>query len=486
MVVVSIAVTLLFIIRQQQTQVGEMSQGDRANKSGDATISSSNASQRAPGLASREDRSKATNTSPSLGFLVNDEISDVGQLAELIEIANELWDKEGISALQLVYDTIGDEALRETLMGFILYQAIESGHKEVFNSALELDGSARRWTLHEVVTQWAQIDPQSTVEAVWALDSTDPSLRILQRRTVWEWAKIQPSELLTNMEAVPDNIRDFAQEKALLALAREVPEAAIEYLPNFSGSKREVTVAKEIVKSLTSRNPDLAVEWVNSYRFSNSEQKRQVVETTFRTFAQVAPERAFQAALKQPREFAQGGMESIVIAEVAKTNISQAANLLSEVRDDSQTIYDAYLATAQAMVRSHLEFDRALELGKQLPHWHDDFYHALFIQWRAYHPVQLLDRLERVPLDHRSHAAYSVIVNNTVSLVLDSDQVQKARAYLNEDHLERVDNLPKHHVNTVQFPTHDEVVYSEEELAEIEAKYNAVRNEVKLRRSGDL
>ena len=138
------------------------------------------------------------------------------------------------------------------------------------------------------------------------------------------------------------------------------------------------------------------------------------------------------------------------------------------------------------MVQIHLEFDQALELGKQLPHWHDSFYRDLSIHWAAYHPVELLDRLEVVPADYRSQAAYSIIVNNSVSLVLDSQQIQRARAYLADDHLARVAALPKHYVSTVQFPTHEKAAYSPAELAELSEKSTAAQREVKLRRQGLL
>lgn len=483
--IISLTLILLFLPSQDRDGDGELSQ-DREFHSLDSSIQAK-FSENSEFAGSRDRDSRVEkNSNESLSSLVADDVADVGQLVELLRATEELWSHRGMSALQLIFDSVDDSAVRESLIGSILHEAMESGHKNVFSEALILKGEARRWVLHEIVTDWARKDPQSTVAAVWALAPTDPSIRMLQRRTVWEWAEIEPRKMLANMDVVPDNIRDFAQEKALLALTQIDPEAVVRYLKKFSGSSREATLAHAIAERWIEFNPSATLAWVGSHEFLTPGLRSKVFETAFRTYARVDPQCAFQTALKQRRPMGTGAIESIVIAEIAKSDTAHAASLLSQVRNEPHTVFNSYRATAQAMVQFHQEFDQALELGKQIPHWRETFYRDLSIHWAAHQPVELLDRLELVPVEYRSFAAYAIIVNNSVSLVLGSQQIQQARTYLNDDHLAQVSNLPKHYVSTVQFPTHGKVVYSPAELASIAAKSNAAQREVKLRRQGFL
>ena len=485
-VIASLALMSLFLATQERHHEDVELTRDLGTPSTDSPNSteSYDGSRNARTSDHKSEQSKTGNA--SLISLIEDDIADKAQLAELLQATNELWSEQGMSAMQLVHDSINDTALRETLVGSMLYSAMSDGHENVFSEALALEGGARRWILHEIVTDWARNDPASTVATVWALASTDPSIRMLQRRAVWEWAELEPRKMLANMNAVPDNIRDFAQEKALLALARIDPVAATEYLPNFFDSSREATLAHAIAEHWTKLSPMAALDWVESHPFSSSSMRAAVLETTFRTYADVDPQGAFEAALKQPKPLGKGAMESIVVAEIAKSDASHAANLLTEVRNEAYTVFNAYRDTAQAMVQFHHEFDQALELGKKLSHWHDSFYRDLTIHWASHQPVELLDRLELIPQDSRSYAAYSLIAVNSVSLVLDSQQIQRAQAYLNEDDLARVEALPKHFVNAVQFPTHPKAAYSPAELATLAAKSSAAQREIKLQRQGIL
>ena len=483
-VVASLAILLFFFPKQEQQGEREISQSQIPQSSESSRLSTTNNNEEIV----RADQSSRTdkNVTESLESLLSDDVADVGQLLELLQVTGKMWSEQGVSALQQIYDSIEDGSVRESVVGAILHQATTNGYEEVFTNALNLKGDARRWILHEIVTDWSQSDPRATVAAVWALPSADPSIRMLQRRTVWEWAEMEPRKMLANMDEVPENIRDFAQEKALVALARTDPEAVIGYLPDFAGSSREAALAYEIAENWTTHDPDEAFIWAQAQEFSRPELRKAVLETTLRSYARVDPQGAFDTARKHPRSMGQGGVETIVIAEIAKSDSAHAVNLLSQVRDEAHTVFNAYLNTAQAMVQFHLEFDQALELGKQVPHWNEHFFRQLSIHWANYQPVELLDRLDAVPSDYRSYAAYAIIAINSASLVLDTAQIQRARSFLNEEDLARVSKLPRHYVSTLQFPTHEKAAYSPAELAELSAKSSAAKREVKLRRQGLL
>ncbi|MYD45155.1 MAG: hypothetical protein F4W92_02225 [Gammaproteobacteria bacterium] len=483
-VVASLAILLFFFPKQEQQGEREISHSQIPQSSESSSLSNTNNNAEIvhADQSSRTDK-KVTE---SLDSLINDDVADVGQLLELLQVTGKMWSEQGISALQQIFDSIEDGSVRESVVGAMLHQATTDGYEEVFTNALNLKGDARRWILHEIVTAWSQSDPRATVAAVWALPSTDPSIRMLQRRTVWEWAEMEPRKMLANMDEVPENIRNFAQEKALLALARTDPEAVIGYLLDFSGSSREATLAHEIAEHWATHDPDEAFIWAQAQEFSTPELRRAVLETTLRSYARVDPQGAFDTARKHPRSMGRSGVETIVIAEIAKSDSVQAVNLLSQVRDEAHTVFNAYLNIAQAMVQFHLEFDQALELGKQVPHWNEDFYRRLSIHWAAHQPVEFLERLEAVPADYRSYAAYCIVANNSASLVLDTAQIQRAHSFLNEEDLALVSKLPRHYVSTVQFTTHEKAAYSPAELAELSAKSSAARREVELRRQGLL
>ena len=454
-IVIGVLVTIsinIALINKGSTAIGESEVPDNrqtATNNSDSRITNTEHEERGVQVPT----SRETDSPRTWETLVSDDQVDVGQIPELVQVALELHRQHGIAILDRVYDSIDDTVVRDAVASSILHQALENGFRATFDQAKRLDGEVRRWVLHEIVKGWARVDPQATFATVWSLSSTDPSLRMLQRRAVWEWAEGDPKTALTQLDSIPDNVRDFAEEKALLALARLTPTDAIEYLPKLSGSKRESTIAKEIVTSWVKLDPEACIQWLNSIRFSSPELKTDVTKTAFMAYARQAPEHAFQAALKQPTHLIEGGVEANVIAEVAKFDSGRARSMLSHVRDDATTMFNAYLYTGQELVRSHLDFDGAIELGDELPVWKDDYYSRLMMYWTSYHPIDLLVRMENLPSKHRSHAALCLISINKVTLELSSLQIEQAEEYLNENDLKKVRSLPKHYVNSIRVST---------------------------------
>ncbi len=389
----------------------------------------------------------------SLIALVSDDIDDRGQLIALTQTALSIQNEYGIESLAQIYDSIENPTVRDAVLSSVLHTAMQSGFRQTFEQAKSLSGDIRRWALHEIVQQWARSDPQATFETVWNLEPTDPSIRMLQRRAVWEWAKSDPKTALLEMDTIPDNVRDFATEKALFALARIAPWEATEYLAELSGSNREATLATEIVAHWTILNPEASIAWADEHSFSTEKLRRSVVSNAFQIYARDAPESALQAALRQPTHLIEGGMESVVIEEVAKQNSDLAVSMLSRVREDATTTFNAYLKVGREMARSHFEFDRAIDLGTKIPLWQDDYYVRLAMHWASFNPVDLLDRIEDFPSKHRSHVALCLVTYNTGSLVLSSLQVEQAKGYLSEEHLERVRSLPTQYVNSARVST---------------------------------
>lgn len=415
----------------------------------------------------------------------NDDVENVGQTVDFIQIGESLVAQRGIAAMEFIHDSLSDENLREAVMCSVLLNAISDGYEFAFIEALNLNSDSRQWTLHAIVQRWARVDAMAAFNAIGELASTDPAIRLLQRRAAWEWAEKDPKAAMASMETIPDNMRDFAEEKALFAMARQSPPDAVEYLADLSGSQREATLATEIAVHWAQRDPMRALEWAKSVTLSKSEFDFTVLEKAYRTFAQSNPERALQLALKEPTDFIRRGMEAYVIEEVALSDVDKAFNMLGSVRDDGQTLFHAYKSVGRAMVETHLEFDRALELAENVPYWSAEFYRDLSLHWAAAHPVELLHRIESIPPEHQSLVATHLITINQVSLVLTKVQLQLAMKFLNESDREVIAALSKNYVNMVQFATHSNVEYSADELAELETKNRMAREEIKRRREGN-
>lgn len=283
--------------------------------------------------------------------------------------------------------------------------------------------------------------------AVRSLSSTDPASQLLQRRTAWEWAEADPKTLLKNLEAIPQNIRDSVEEKAMISLTQTAPLDAIEYLPKWIGAMPESNLAKEIVTHWVRSDPNACIEWVESFRFSSSELRKEVMETAFRSYARQDPERAFEAALKQPTHTSKGGMEANVIAEVVKFDPSRAVEMLSRIRDDNQTALSSQVYVAQELVRTHHDFDKVVRIGRMMRGggiWQDVYYYRMLRYWAWYQPVELLDRIHDLPGAHKSYAAASLIRVNHLAHVLSARQIADAERYLNEDELKVVySSLPE-------------------------------------------
>lgn len=381
--------------------------------------------------------------------LITDDINDASQTVQIIQSAEIWWDQHGISALDHLYSSSIDSALRDTVMNVILDRASKSGWERAFGQVARLTGESREWALEMLVLQWVKTDPQAALRQVSALPMTDSFRRVLQRVVAVSWAEADPEAIMQNTGAIPENIWILVEETALLSLARESPETAAQFLTELSGSSQESLVAKEIALYWGERDVVAALAWVRTHSFSNAELREEAMDLVFRAYAKSHPQVALQAALELPIN--KVGLEAGVIEVVALDDVELAIEMLDQVRD-GRTSDRAYYAVGRTLVVANQDFERAIGLGEGLaPGNRSNYHYRLAMHWGAMRPISLLENLDAFPEQARSTAAKSLLMQNQATLALTSEQIEHAKTYLNPKDLRAIEALPEQHVRVVRF-----------------------------------
>ena len=359
--------------------------------------------------------------------LLNDGQSDIEQVDAFLHIASAWANKDGLSIVDRVRESLGDSAVADVVVLSLLHEAVQTDPTAAFQSALSLSPQSRDDALVSVVRMWAKADPIATLEA---LNSANLGglLRGLQETLVDAWTERDPKSLLDSLAYLPEILRNTAEQQAMLGVARTTPPDAVEFLsrlPDDPNDDRRYDLAYEIAEHWSRNDPYAALEWVTSIPFpgvANQRPQRKLLTKVLRNLAVEDPNLAMQSALNEPIGRFGHGLEPYVVSKVAQTNTEKAIAMLSNVRD-GVTKAASYRSVGRALAADG-EFERALELGTGLPHDHQsNYFSAVFSRWARSDPGRLYKSLDQLPSSAaKAQAAYNLLEANRTGVFTDNEK----------------------------------------------------------------
>ncbi|MCY3885932.1 MAG: hypothetical protein OXG24_13580 [Gammaproteobacteria bacterium] len=368
--------------------------------------------------------------STTWGILTNDDQQNMAQIATLVETAKAWYDETGFSALLSMQETLGDWTTRQIVLGATIYRMSPDELEQAFHQAV-LHDQGGRWSIAHLVTQaWVGTDPERAFAAVSTLDSSELKNR-LQETVVRSWASDDPYVVLERIDELPDNVQRLAHEGAIVAIARSDPMEASQLLSDVEDNRTRSSIAWSLTSIWSREDVHEALNWVLTDP-TVANMRRELLAEVLYQLAGVDPELALDTALNQPIPENREGLESSVIAHLARTNLQQAIDMLSKVRD-GRTKVSAYGNVGNELVRQG-DINQALKLAEEFVEPNQtQYYQSIVNVWSRSNPENLLDSLNRLPsTEVQSRAAMTLIASNRWRGNLTDEQLDQAKAFLSE------------------------------------------------------
>ena len=369
--------------------------------------------------------------------LLNDQHSDDPQTGLLMQIAHSWVDTNGFSALREINDSLrGDYDFQGNLHNFIsilnsvIYRVARQDIQDALSQALTLDNDPGQYIAKEIAKLWAESDPRAAYATLMKFEEESDRL-VLESTVLGVWARMDPTSLLNELNAVSDRMRSFAKQLAISSISEESPQIAAEMIVNMEDSATKLDIAWSIASSWSGQDPTGALEWVlNTPHLQDI--KNDLLRVVIPELVQVDPQLAFSAALKQPIAEKEIGLEVTVVAHLAKEDWNGAILLLPQVRE-GRTKNAAYSAVGQTLVREgeiHEAFNLAESLSDKL---RKSFHEFIIKSWSAHDPSDLVDSLDELPSKEAQSYAASLLLNpHPLPNLLTEEEITRVKSFLLE------------------------------------------------------
>lgn len=362
--------------------------------------------------------------------LVNDEQEDMAQVVMLVETSQAWYEQSGFDALLAMQDSLSDWTTRQIVLGSTIYRMSPEELETTFDKAVANDQGGR-WSMAHIVAQaWVGSDPERAFAAVSSLDSGELKQR-LQETVVRNWANDDPHVVLERIEELPDSVKRMAQEGAIIAIARLDPVEASQLLSGVEDNRTKSNIAWQLTSIWSNEDIHGALNWVLTDP-SVANMRQQLLGEVLYRLAGVNPQLALDTALNQPLRENREGLEATVIAYLARTNVQQALEMLSKVRD-GRTKVSAYGNVGNELVRQG-DISQALKLAQEFVEPNKtQYFQSIVNTWSRADPDNLLESMDRLPSNEvQSRAAMTLIASNRWRSRLSDEQLDYAKSYLNE------------------------------------------------------
>lgn len=378
-----------------------------------------------------EDPRSAWNT------LIGDDLLDTAQTGLLIQVAQVWVEKDGMSVLGTINDTLADWTTKTSVLTAVIHELVQADAQAVFDFVSTMEGDNHNTLIMNVVNAWARLDPEAALVAVQSVESKN--LRTsLEYSIASSWGRSNPREVLENLDRLPENAQDAARSSAISTLAQTAPEEAANLMAGMDRGEHQLMTAFQVLSTWASKDAMAALEWA----LNNPEIKDlrgTLLPSILYQVARIDPQLAFDTALQQPIGANQIGLEAQVISNISIENVEKALALLSLVRE-GLSLNHAFTSVGSALVRNG-DVDQAWNLANRLPEsQRESYYRSVVDRWAANDGTKLYESIDKLPSDEiKSHAALKLISFNTWSRNLNDDEINHARTYLNEQDAKSVE-----------------------------------------------
>ena len=284
-----------------------------------------------------------------------------------------------------------------------------------------------RVELIEVVQTWAQQDGLEAFVAAHWMDSNSNHPWRMQRAAIEAWARANPHSLIANVAQLPEHLREYSQNTALLEMRWTSPESVAALLKDVSDADTREWLRSNLQSSWVQTDPSSALRWALDNK-----------DTYFTLYAlgAVAGENLQEAldfALKLPIA-ANGIGPEAAVASAAKTH-DEKLRLMEHMRTD-ETRMNVY----QGIVGNLMHFEN-YERILSLPESESDEFRLNYfksVAWRIAmnSPRFLVEKFDSLPSnEYKQHTSEILLRNNSQSPepFLSDEEIQKLEQFAEEN-----------------------------------------------------
>lgn len=356
----------------------------------------------------------------------------------LVNVATEWVMQSGLEVLDEISESITNPQTKRDVLRSVIHAITEADPKGTFASALKLKSALYNSVVSIVIGTWARMDPRAALTATSQVGPSDLR-RQLEESVVRGWSQLKPHDVLSELDSMPDYLRDSARMTLISVLARQAPSDAADLVAGLNSDTTKQSAAMSLVSSWLHIDHQATLDWVlNEPRVQDL--KYQLLSTVLYGIVDKDPHLAMETALAQPTTENELGLETTVISLLTRTDFEKAIEFLPQVRDGRTKV--AAFASVGGRYVLNGETDNAVNLAQQLPESdRSAYFQALVRVWAGSNPKGLLDSINQLPTTEiKSHAALVLATFNRQQRRLSDKQIDRAKTFLTEDDAEKLND----------------------------------------------
>lgn len=366
---------------------------------------------------------------------------------------------------QLYHDSNQDVGLMNAIIPIIVFDAVT---KEDFSSVLEqslsVDSRVRTVVIEQIFNAWAMKSP---LEALRWLDETNEfDFRNQDYLVIETWGYHDPYDLLDKLEQVPPKMRSNAEFIAIDSVARTAPTDAVSLLARFDGTLIQEDLTEQLIKSWAVNDAEAALDWVLNSSIELAT-KGKSVQSIFRIMALKDPRGTFVRAKKFEKDFHISGLMFDVLRSVA-TKEPRVAEELAKLQVSPVS---TWISIGRGYVDNR-EWEAIIGAASSVPQGQNKAYWNYVLQyWSINDPSSLYARINELPSDYLSEAAFQLAIQNRWYRFLSEAERSRLMSYFSEaDHDRWLDvtlNRNEHYLTILDDGFGFSKTYSQEEVLSI-------------------
>ena len=369
------------------------------------------------------------NPSRAWNVLLDDDVDDFDQISQFVELALIQTEDHGLEVLFKLRDSISDRRTRTTVLRQVLSEKMTThSPQSVFETTVNLVDDTNRSIIFDVASRWLSIDPVSLLSAIGQM--TDGELREdLVTEVIYTWAVRDPRQLLQQLDAVPENLRELATNQAVFRLAGESPREASKYISKITSNRNGVL--STLLQKWVYLDSVEALEWL-----LNDPQLGADREPLFYIFMRTGITSAnakslVELALEHPPNESGLGLEGRIVGMLASIDIEKAKELLPRVREGPGRL-KAHVEIGASYLFARGEPEESIAYGEQLPSSdRDEYYGMLFEKWAIQRPEEAIGMIDQLPtIEAKAGVARQLVEMTSWLDVLSNEQIEELKSHL--------------------------------------------------------
>lgn len=327
--------------------------------------------------------------------------SEVAELSEIqqeviAELAVVWFEQQGEDVIKNISDQMEKYPNYTEAMSRILAKIGRDNPGQALQFAADLN-LHNRSLLSTIMESASTADPVAALKAAFTVASH--SIRDhLERVVISAWIELDAEAVLDNLLLLPETVRTWGQQEALVALISKSPEFVASYLSTVENDSVRTTVAPRLATAWTKVDPLAALDWAktNPKVYVNPVVAIDLPERVIRRIAADDFELAMQLALEHPLADGEVGLEAIVIGEMMSHNVEDAIAELNQTRNEATKM--AALGEIGREMVTKGRSDDAIKLAKDISSDAQiQYFESLSNSWAYHEPTDAILKIDNLP-----------------------------------------------------------------------------------------